>query len=127
MNDLITFLTSVKNKTGLIAKLLALLVGLNILLPAYVDASAMVWVNVVASILLLAFKIFASSGELPKGWTLWFYVVNFCLFILGGVDIVNAAHPIDPIVLAKITAAINGVYAIAATLNQVPVTATPQT
>ena len=82
MNDLITFLTSVKNKTGLIAKLLALLVGLNILLPAYVDASAMVWVNVVASIMLLAFKIFASSGELPKGWTLWFYVINFCLFSL---------------------------------------------
>jgi hypothetical protein len=118
MKDLIAFLSGIENKTGLITKLLAVLIMANIILPSYVTADVIVWVDMIALIALLFFKFFASSGHLPKGWTFWFYVINGCLFALEGISLVSATVEINPLTMAKIIAAINGIYALAQFLNE---------
>lgn len=120
MKDLMTFLKGIGNKTGLTTKLLAFLIGLNLILPAYVGPEVMLWVDFVGSLALLFFKIFAPSGNLPKGWTFWFYVTNGCFFAISGLDLLGQIATLDPVILAKIIASINGISAVAQFLNGSP-------
>jgi len=117
MKELISYLQSIQNKTGLIAKLLGVLICANLILPAYVSVSALDWIDLVAVIAVSWMKFFAPSGQLPKGWTFWFYVINGCLFATEAFNIFSAAHPIDTLLMVKITAVINGIYSLAQWFN----------
>lgn len=117
MKELLAYLQTISNKTGIITKLIAFMIGLNFILPSFVTPEAMIWIDFFASLGLLFFKIFAPSGILPKGWTFWFYITNACLFVVSGLDLLGQIAHIDPVALAKILAVINGISAVAQFFN----------
>jgi hypothetical protein len=120
MKDLLAYLQEMKNKTGIVTYLIAFLIGLNFILPNFVGDGAMIWVDFVGSLGILFFKIFAPSGTMPKGWTVWFYITNICFFALSGLDLLGAIAHIDPVLFAKIIGSINGIAAVAQFLNNKP-------
>lgn len=125
MKELQAFLSGIQNKTALVSKLLAFLILANLVAPAFVSASVLGWADLIGVIAVVWFKYFASSGTLPKGWSFWFYVINGCLFATEAINLFSAAQPIEPGLMIKITAAINGIYGLAQFLNGAQSPTTP--
>lgn len=80
------FLLGLKHKTVFITALLFIVVFIETQ-TAWFNAQTTAIIALVSSVLLIFFKIFAPTGELPKGWSFWFYLSNGLIFIMQAIDV----------------------------------------
>ncbi len=110
MDNLYQFLIGTKNKTGIIAAILAVLAYLQTAGQLFSEA-VLGWVNLACAVLLILFKAFAPSGTIEKGQAAAFYITNGFLCAIAVVDTIGGAGVLQPHVVAIATVIFNGMFA----------------
>lgn len=116
MKDLQKWLQGFSNKTAFFALLLLVI---NLLTgvtgtdgQTMISAHAAGIMDLAAGILLIGFKIFTPSMQLPKGWTKWFYVSQI---LLAGVQVAQLLSENGAGLFNELTLHVIGQIQIAAT------------
>ena len=111
MKELIGYLMTTKNKTGLVSLLLAITVYLNSIQVLFTGSVVLGVMNAIAIAVVLFAKYFAPTGNLEKGWKLTFYILNGLLFLNELATLLGNSGFINSEQTAKLAIIINGAIA----------------